>query len=58
MIHCLLICKVCEVIFYPQVDSIQDLVRDKLLLVKKGDCTQLEEKEKNELKKRKLLSEL
>ncbi|XP_013887485.1 phenylalanine--tRNA ligase alpha subunit, partial [Austrofundulus limnaeus] len=40
------------------VDSIQDQVRDKLLVVKKGDCTQLEEKEKSELKKRKLLSEV
>lgn len=57
-ILCLLICKVFEVTFYSQVDSIQDQVRDKLLAVKKGDCTQLEEKDKNELKKRKLLSEV
>uniref|UniRef100_A0A671Y3A7 phenylalanine--tRNA ligase n=1 Tax=Sparus aurata TaxID=8175 RepID=A0A671Y3A7_SPAAU len=38
--------------------KIEDQVREKLLLVKKGDMTQLEEKEKNELKKRKLLSEV
>uniref|UniRef100_A0A671Y6E1 phenylalanine--tRNA ligase n=1 Tax=Sparus aurata TaxID=8175 RepID=A0A671Y6E1_SPAAU len=38
--------------------TIEDQVREKLLLVKKGDMTQLEEKEKNELKKRKLLSEV
>lgn len=42
----------------PQVDSIDDQVRQKLLLVKKGDANQLEEKEKNELKKRKLLNEV
>lgn len=42
----------------PQVEKIEDQVREKLLLVKKGDMTQLEEKEKNELKKRKLLSEV
>uniref|UniRef100_A0A3Q0SNH9 Phenylalanine--tRNA ligase alpha subunit n=1 Tax=Amphilophus citrinellus TaxID=61819 RepID=A0A3Q0SNH9_AMPCI len=40
------------------VDSIEDQVREKLLLVQKGNSTQLEEKEKNELKKRKLLSEV
>uniref|UniRef100_A0A671Y4H1 Phenylalanine--tRNA ligase alpha subunit n=1 Tax=Sparus aurata TaxID=8175 RepID=A0A671Y4H1_SPAAU len=40
------------------VEKIEDQVREKLLLVKKGDMTQLEEKEKNELKKRKLLSEV
>lgn len=42
----------------PQVDSIDDQVREKLLLVKKGNANQLEEKEKNELKKRKLLNEV
>lgn len=41
-----------------QVDSIDDQVREKLLLVKKGNANQLEEKEKNELKKRKLLNEV
>uniref|UniRef100_A0AAX7SKD0 phenylalanine--tRNA ligase n=1 Tax=Astatotilapia calliptera TaxID=8154 RepID=A0AAX7SKD0_ASTCA len=40
------------------VESIDDQVREKLLLVQKGHSTQLEEKEKNELKKRKLLSEV
>lgn len=48
--------KVC--VFDPQVESIDDQVREKLLLVQKGNSTQLEEKEKNELKKRKLLSEV
>lgn len=41
-----------------QVEHLEDLVRDKLLLVQKGQASQLEEKEKNELKKRKLLSEV
>lgn len=41
-----------------QVENIDDQVREKLLLVKKGDATQLDEKEKNELKKRKLLAEV
>uniref|UniRef100_A0A3B4XU04 phenylalanine--tRNA ligase n=1 Tax=Seriola lalandi dorsalis TaxID=1841481 RepID=A0A3B4XU04_SERLL len=40
------------------VESIEDQVRQKLLLVQKGNTSQLEEKEKNELKKRKLLSEV
>uniref|UniRef100_A0A8C6KLP1 Phenylalanine--tRNA ligase alpha subunit n=1 Tax=Nothobranchius furzeri TaxID=105023 RepID=A0A8C6KLP1_NOTFU len=40
------------------VESIQDQVRETLLLVQRGRSTQLEEKEKNELKKRKLLSEV
>uniref|UniRef100_I3JMS7 Phenylalanine--tRNA ligase alpha subunit n=1 Tax=Oreochromis niloticus TaxID=8128 RepID=I3JMS7_ORENI len=40
------------------VESIEDQVREKLFLVQKGNSTQLEEKEKNELKKRKLLSEV
>uniref|UniRef100_A0A8C7QWX4 phenylalanine--tRNA ligase n=1 Tax=Oncorhynchus mykiss TaxID=8022 RepID=A0A8C7QWX4_ONCMY len=40
------------------VEHLEDLVRDKLLLVQKGQASQLEEKEKNELKKRKLLSEV
>uniref|UniRef100_A0A3B4U022 phenylalanine--tRNA ligase n=1 Tax=Seriola dumerili TaxID=41447 RepID=A0A3B4U022_SERDU len=40
------------------VESIDDQVRQKLLLVQKGNTSQLEEKEKNELKKRKLLSEV
>lgn len=42
----------------PQVESIDDQVREKLLLIKKGNATQVEEKEKNELKKRKLLTEV
>lgn len=41
-----------------QVESIEDLVREKLLLVQKGLASKLEEKEKNDLKKRKLLSEV
>lgn len=41
-----------------QVESIDDQVREKLLQVQKGSGAQLEEKEKNELKKRKLLSEV
>lgn len=45
------------VVLGPQVDSINDQVREKLLVVQTGDCAHLEEKEKNELKKRKLLSE-
>lgn len=40
-----------------QVESIQDQVREKLHLVQKGQA-QLDEKDKNELKKRKLLSEV
>lgn len=36
----------------------EDSVREKLLLVQKGQASQLGEKEKNELKKRKLLSEV
>uniref|UniRef100_A0A3B3ZAH0 phenylalanine--tRNA ligase n=1 Tax=Periophthalmus magnuspinnatus TaxID=409849 RepID=A0A3B3ZAH0_9GOBI len=40
------------------VESVVDQVRQKLLLVKKGTSSQLDEKEKNELKKRKLLSEV
>lgn len=40
-----------------QVESISDLVREKLLQVQQGK-SQLEEKEKNELKKRKLLTEV
>uniref|UniRef100_A0AAQ4Q0C2 phenylalanine--tRNA ligase n=1 Tax=Gasterosteus aculeatus aculeatus TaxID=481459 RepID=A0AAQ4Q0C2_GASAC len=40
------------------VESIEDQVREKLLLVQRGNSSQLEEKEKNELKKRKLLSEV
>uniref|UniRef100_A0A1A8R5F9 Phenylalanine--tRNA ligase alpha subunit n=2 Tax=Nothobranchius pienaari TaxID=704102 RepID=A0A1A8R5F9_9TELE len=40
------------------VESVQDQVRETLLLVQKGRSTRLEEKEKNELKKRKLLSEV
>lgn len=43
---------------HSQVESIDDQVREKLLLVKNGNVTQLEEKEKNELKKRKLLAEV
>lgn len=44
--------------FDPQVENIEDQVREKLLLVQKGNSSQLEDKEKNELKKRKLLSEV
>uniref|UniRef100_A0A3Q3ENF3 Phenylalanine--tRNA ligase alpha subunit n=1 Tax=Labrus bergylta TaxID=56723 RepID=A0A3Q3ENF3_9LABR len=40
------------------VDSVEDQVREKLLLVQKNSGSQLEEKDKNELKKRKLLSEV
>uniref|UniRef100_A0A3Q3VY00 phenylalanine--tRNA ligase n=1 Tax=Mola mola TaxID=94237 RepID=A0A3Q3VY00_MOLML len=43
---------------FKNVENIDDQVREKLLLVKKGDATQLDEKEKNELKKRKLLAEV
>uniref|UniRef100_A0A7N5ZS81 phenylalanine--tRNA ligase n=1 Tax=Anabas testudineus TaxID=64144 RepID=A0A7N5ZS81_ANATE len=39
------------------VENVEDQVREKLLLVQKGNGGHLEEKEKNELKKRKLLSE-
>lgn len=41
-----------------QVETIEDTVRDKLQLVQKGLSAKLEDKEKNELKKRKLLSEV
>lgn len=41
-----------------QVETIEDTVRDKLQLVQKGLSAKLEEKEKNELKKRKLLAEV
>lgn len=41
-----------------QVETIEDKVRDKLQLVQKGQSAKLEEKEKNELKKRKLLAEV
>lgn len=44
-------------VFGSQVETIVDQVREKLL-VQKGNASQLEEKEKNELKKRKLLSEV
>uniref|UniRef100_A0A672FUA4 Phenylalanine--tRNA ligase alpha subunit n=1 Tax=Salarias fasciatus TaxID=181472 RepID=A0A672FUA4_SALFA len=40
------------------VETAGDQVRQKLLQVQKGDTAQLDEKEKNELKKRKLLSEV
>ncbi|KAJ6657656.1 hypothetical protein lerEdw1_002157 [Lerista edwardsae] len=40
------------------VDSVQDLVREKLLQVQQGEVDSLEEKDKNELKKRKLLAEV
>lgn len=42
----------------PQVENVQDVVRENLLLVQNGSSLQLEEKEKNELKKRKLVSEV
>ncbi|XP_078540901.1 phenylalanine--tRNA ligase alpha subunit isoform X1 [Lissotriton helveticus] len=40
------------------VDSVDDSVKEKLLLVLQGKAEILDEKEKNELKKRKLLSEV
>ncbi|XP_037112382.1 phenylalanine--tRNA ligase alpha subunit [Syngnathus acus] len=40
------------------VENIDDQVREKLLLVQKGISSNLDEKEKNELKKRKLLAEM
>ncbi|XP_051904754.1 phenylalanine--tRNA ligase alpha subunit [Hippocampus zosterae] len=40
------------------VENIDDQVREKLLLVQKGFSSNLDEKEKNELKKRKLLTEV
>lgn len=40
------------------VETIEDTVRDKLQLVQKGLSAKLEDKERNELKKRKLLSEV
>uniref|UniRef100_A0A8C6WQJ5 Phenylalanine--tRNA ligase alpha subunit n=1 Tax=Neogobius melanostomus TaxID=47308 RepID=A0A8C6WQJ5_9GOBI len=43
---------------YRSVDSVVDQVREKLLLLQKGSGSQLEDKDKNELKKRKLLSEV
>ncbi|XP_072299747.1 phenylalanine--tRNA ligase alpha subunit [Eucyclogobius newberryi] len=43
---------------FRSVDSIVDHVREKLLLVQSATGSQLDEKEKNELKKRKLLSEV
>ncbi|KAK5856721.1 hypothetical protein PBY51_008297 [Eleginops maclovinus] len=43
---------------FRSVESIEDQVREKLILVQSGNTAQLEEKEKNELKKRKLLSEV
>ncbi|XP_048043479.1 phenylalanine--tRNA ligase alpha subunit [Chanodichthys erythropterus] len=43
---------------FKTVETIEDTVRDKLQLVQKGQSAKLEEKEKNELKKRKLLAEV
>ncbi|XP_077474295.1 phenylalanine--tRNA ligase alpha subunit [Stigmatopora argus] len=43
---------------FRSVENIEDQVREKLLLVQKGDSSNLDEKEKNELKKRKLLAEV
>ncbi|CAF98221.1 unnamed protein product [Tetraodon nigroviridis] len=43
---------------FRNVKDIEDHVKDKLLLVKKGSSTELSDKEKNELKKRMLLSEV
>ncbi|XP_077356051.1 phenylalanine--tRNA ligase alpha subunit [Festucalex cinctus] len=40
------------------VETIEDQVREKLLLVHKGISSNVDEKEKNELKKRKLLAEV
>lgn len=42
----------------PQVESVQDSVREKLQLVQQGEAESLEEKDRNELKKRKLLMEV
>lgn len=41
-----------------QAETIEDTVREKLQLVRKGQSSKLEEKVKNELKKRKLLAEV
>uniref|UniRef100_A0A4W4GT94 phenylalanine--tRNA ligase n=1 Tax=Electrophorus electricus TaxID=8005 RepID=A0A4W4GT94_ELEEL len=43
---------------FRMVESIEDVVRKKLQQVQMGHSSQLEEKEKNELKKRKLLTEV
>ncbi|XP_028841060.1 phenylalanine--tRNA ligase alpha subunit isoform X1 [Denticeps clupeoides] len=43
---------------FRMVESIEDTVQDKLVQVQKGLTGKLDEKEKNELKKRKLLSEV
>ncbi|XP_016086959.1 phenylalanine--tRNA ligase alpha subunit-like [Sinocyclocheilus grahami] len=43
---------------FKTVETIEDTVRDKLQLVQKGLSAKLKDKEKNELKKRKLLSEV
>ncbi|XP_019749105.1 phenylalanine--tRNA ligase alpha subunit [Hippocampus comes] len=43
---------------FQTVENIEDQVREKLLLVQKGISSNLDEKEKNELKKRKLLTEV
>ncbi|XP_057673214.1 phenylalanine--tRNA ligase alpha subunit [Corythoichthys intestinalis] len=43
---------------FRSVENIEDQVREKLLIVQKGVSSNLEEKEKNELKKRKLLAEV
>uniref|UniRef100_A0ABM5FQI2 phenylalanine--tRNA ligase n=1 Tax=Pogona vitticeps TaxID=103695 RepID=A0ABM5FQI2_9SAUR len=40
------------------VESVQDYVREKLLLVQQGEADNIEERDKNELKKRKLLAEV
>nr|XP_025042866.1 phenylalanine--tRNA ligase alpha subunit [Pelodiscus sinensis] len=40
------------------VENVQDLVREKLQLVQQGEAESLEEKDRNELKKRKLLMEV
>ncbi|XP_060108660.1 phenylalanine--tRNA ligase alpha subunit [Heteronotia binoei] len=40
------------------VESVQDVVREKLVRVQKGEADSLEEKDKSELKKRKLLAEV
>ena len=41
-----------------QVESIEDQVKEKLLQVQSGQASQLDDKDRNELKKRKLLSEV
>lgn len=41
-----------------QVETIEDSVQEKLVQIQKGIADEVDEKEKNELKKRKLLAEV